>query len=1318
VPAPTRYNISNLLSTPAVPGPAGPAGPAGTISSLTKDGTVSGTALTVTGVQGVPVAATAPTDGQALVFSAAAGTYGPAAVTTNVPLFFAGLATKTPSATRQFVMLDGYTAVGDGGGGLFVWSSTSTATVDSGTIAAVTGMGTGRWLRADSGPLQPQWFGAPVTPSGFSADSAFALLFAAALAQHRKIFAVGDFTFSGQLIPAGSITIDGTSWAYQGAATGFHDAGWLSHTTSAGNVGGTVFRFSNTAMPSNGLNSSAGGTTWNLSNIAIIGPGTGTTSALFQGAGNCRINTTNVLLANWYIGYNPQANEGEIHIGLNIASCVYGLVVGTQIGTPAEVTIEQFLGIKFYGCTYPLQYQLSVVTHLRNVLFEACATGPWHVGPGCLENSTSDIYQELTGTAQYNSASGRSLGVVVGMTMCPATFNGRVYVCTVGGTTGVGEPTGWSSNLSGTVAVTNGSTTATFGTAQTLIAGAEVIFAAQPGIPYFLSAGITGGTTATLTYAYGGPTAAATTTQQVGSGANGTLTDGAVTWQDLGPGGGTGGSALSLQGAAIVIDSRNGAAECRIYNHHISEPAYFYVLGSQPFAIHLRECELGNCAIPSQFAGTIIDCAEAIGGIVNNSTNVQIINSGQGVESRDLLFPSYYNKHAVYWGEFGGAAIAPGFNAPYGAAPATFQPYGGPYLQAAVGDITEQNTPGVGGVSRYRCTTAGPTGRPWVRYQATTIPGGSGQVATIIDSNGNLQQCSITGMTGATPPTWNKTLSGTTVDSAATWINRGPAAVWTQDGSVGPLGGDALTGTPLQRAPATIPITTGTVTLTQAQLAASKLILTGTLSGAVTIDFTGSVFGATNTNGVAGDWEVDYGQVVFGAFAITFKSGSATSVLVPVAGKLSNISTDGANHIVGDWQSTAGVTFAGDLAGNSSTQQVVAITGAAGTLPVASTAAAIQWSNTTATPSISIAALAALGSGTGAAGTSLKISPQPGQQALSGTGGAGGVLTLSSAASGAGSVNPGTPGNLELNVPIGINGATSASSWVSYKYNNTEFLQVGYGHTGVSNRVTLSLGAASTGFSFLANTSASQLMEFAVGSSGSIYYDTPGFNIRDASSSLWRTETVGAAYAVQWRAGATSVTYNFLNNTTGAGASVSWSAQTTTAASSAGGNFTISSGGGTTKAGQVNLALNAVNVESHLPTTGTLNSQTTRNDCVFGVCETVSSATATAALTYTTASGTGGLITVNLVSRATTTGTGIAVGDTAVATYVVGYKNVGGTVTLSTAGLTLVGAVQTTAAAMTSTLTATVATNVITINVVNTSLCTVDSEVYGDVVVC
>ena len=129
---------------------------------------------------------------------------------------------------------------------------------------------------------------------------------------------------------------------------------------------------------------------------------------------------------------------------------------------------------------------------------------------------------------------------------------------------------------------------------------------------------------------------------------------------------------------------------------------------------------------------------------------------------------------------------------------------------------------------------------------------------------------------------------------------------------------------------------------------------------------------------------------------------------------------------------------------------------------------------------------------------------------------------------------------------------------------------------------------------------------------------------------------------------------------------------------------------------------------------GTVNSQTQLRDKANGTCETVSTSTATAILTYTTVSGIGGFLTIRAVSRSTTTGTGIAVGEVSTALYTLAYQNIAGTVSLPAAGPTLVTSQTTVAALTVPTVTATASGNVITILVSNVSLCTVDSTCYLD----
>ncbi|GEM_PF-3723156 len=48
--------------------------------------------------------------------------------------------------------------------------------------------------------------------------------------------------------------------------------------------------------------------------------------------------------------------------------------------------------------------------------------------------------------------------------------------------------------------------------------------------------------------------------------------------------------------------------------------------------------------------------------------------------------------------------------------------------------------------------------------------------AQILDANGNVQQCTEAGTSGASAPYWNKAIGGTTPDGTVTWTNAGTNA--------------------------------------------------------------------------------------------------------------------------------------------------------------------------------------------------------------------------------------------------------------------------------------------------------------------------------------------------------------------------------------------------------------------------------------------------------------------------------------------------------------------------------------------------------------
>ncbi len=105
----------------------------------------------------------APSDAQALVWSSGAWRNATIAAPTGSGTAVDTIAAMTAIASPtdgQLVTVRGYSATGDGGGGLFMWASASTVTANGGTIFQKDGGGTGRWLRQYSGLVSVKAFGA------------------------------------------------------------------------------------------------------------------------------------------------------------------------------------------------------------------------------------------------------------------------------------------------------------------------------------------------------------------------------------------------------------------------------------------------------------------------------------------------------------------------------------------------------------------------------------------------------------------------------------------------------------------------------------------------------------------------------------------------------------------------------------------------------------------------------------------------------------------------------------------------------------------------------------------------------------------------------------------------------------------------------------------------------------------------------------------------------------------------------------------------------------------------------------------------------
>lgn len=111
-------------------------------------------------LQGNQISNTSPNDAQTLSWVASTSKWTP--VNQQVSTI-SQLRSTNPITATSTINLQGYTSAGDGGGGLFNWNPSSTTADNGGTIIAVTGIGTGRWIRQTSAAyiVNVLWFGGP-----------------------------------------------------------------------------------------------------------------------------------------------------------------------------------------------------------------------------------------------------------------------------------------------------------------------------------------------------------------------------------------------------------------------------------------------------------------------------------------------------------------------------------------------------------------------------------------------------------------------------------------------------------------------------------------------------------------------------------------------------------------------------------------------------------------------------------------------------------------------------------------------------------------------------------------------------------------------------------------------------------------------------------------------------------------------------------------------------------------------------------------------------------------------------------------------------
>lgn len=117
-------------------------------------------------------------------------------------------------AKHKHINLLGYYTEGDGGGGIFAWNDSSSASHNGGTILQPghgTGgaLSTGRWVRLFSGALNVSWFGAVNGDTGNQAPAINAAITVAAATNNRVKLSGGVFRTTEAIVGASGVTIEG-----------------------------------------------------------------------------------------------------------------------------------------------------------------------------------------------------------------------------------------------------------------------------------------------------------------------------------------------------------------------------------------------------------------------------------------------------------------------------------------------------------------------------------------------------------------------------------------------------------------------------------------------------------------------------------------------------------------------------------------------------------------------------------------------------------------------------------------------------------------------------------------------------------------------------------------------------------------------------------------------------------------------------------------------------------------------------------------------------------------------------------------------------
>jgi len=246
-------------------------------------------------------------------------------------------AAPVPIMDGTSIRVLGYAAEGDGGGGVFYWNASSTATPNGATIILPTGYsGNGRWFREFSGSVNPLWWGADKTGG---TDSSTAI-------QDAMNYAVANGFLSVYFTPGTYLTNTTINWSP-------YVPGWTD-----GDVLWTTASTTNTMM----IYIS---TRWgNSSNAGFTVP------AVFDGKFHFKLTASNTSIACLYVG---DGTSGSGYGATNITFShlqIDNFYCGVQFGNTAYMV--NFNHCYFMNTSYHIYTGSSLTDTGERISFTDC----------------------------------------------------------------------------------------------------------------------------------------------------------------------------------------------------------------------------------------------------------------------------------------------------------------------------------------------------------------------------------------------------------------------------------------------------------------------------------------------------------------------------------------------------------------------------------------------------------------------------------------------------------------------------------------------------------------------------------------------------------------------------------------------------------------------------------------------------------------------------------------------------------------------------------------------------------------------------------